>query len=318
VHTTLRRLVVGTSGALLLAAALPAPPALAQELPRSRLAVHTGTGWRTWWRSDRAPERWRAPLPAVARAVAWRPAQPGVEWGELRLAGRGEAWRLRVVLVRVDPARVRLELVDSTRAGGTLGGWSLDAAPDAALVALNAGQFSGGIPWGWVVRDGREVKPPGQGPLSMAIVKEASGAVRLVPADRIEAVRESGTVVQAFQSYPALLVGDGRVPEPLRAWGRGVDVGHRDSRVAVGELRDGRLLIAVTRFEGLRGVLSELPFGPTTPEMAALMGALGARQAVMLDGGISGQLLLRSADGETRTWRGMRRVPLGLLLWPRE
>jgi hypothetical protein len=314
---SLGRLVAGASSALLLVAPL-ASVASAQELPRSRLAFHTGAGWQTWWRSDRAPQRWSAPLPTMAAAVDWTPAQPGVEWGELRLAGRGEAWRLRVVLVRVDPSRVRLELVESTRADGTLGGWSLDAVPPDALVALNAGQFSGGTPWGWVVRDGREVKPPGMGPLSMAVVKDAAGAVRLVPADRIDKIRETGTVVQAFQSYPALLWADGEVPVQLQGPGRGVDVRHRDSRVALGELRDGRLLIAVTRFEGLRGALSELPFGPTTPEMAALMGALGARQAVMLDGGISGQLLLRSVDGETRTWRGLRRVPLGLLMWARE
>jgi hypothetical protein len=51
--------------------------------------------------------------------------------------------------------------------------------------------------------------------------------------------------------------------------------------------------------------------------MAALMGALGCSRAVLLDGGASGQLLVR--DGErTLTWPGMRRVPVGLLALPRE
>jgi exopolysaccharide biosynthesis protein len=90
-----------------------------------------------------------------------------------------------------------------------------------------------------------------------------------------------------------------------------VDLRHRDARLAVGELRDGRMLVALTRFEGLGGVLDNLPFGLTTPEMAALMGALGARRAVLLDGGISSQLLLR-AGTETHAWRAMRYVPLGL------
>jgi exopolysaccharide biosynthesis protein len=40
-------------------------------------------------------------------------------------------------------------------------------------------------------------------------------------------------------------------------------------------------------------VAGGVPLGPTTPEMAAIMGALGACDAVMLDGGISSQLLLR-------------------------
>jgi hypothetical protein len=51
--------------------------------------------------------------------------------------------------------------------------------------------------------------------------------------------------------------------------------------------------------------------------MAAVMGVLGARDAVMLDGGISGQLLLRDANGTSHAWRGSRNVPLALVGTPR-
>lgn len=282
-------------------------------LPRSALAVEEGDEWRTWWRSADAPVRWSGSLPAVAGAVHWRRAAPGVEWGELRLAGSGEAWRLRIVLARVDPARVGFALEQRTRAGGTLGAWTVDSAAPAALLAMNAGQFADARPWGWLVADGVERQPPGYGPQSMALVVDSAGAARLVPMDSIAGVRARGGVAQAFQSYPTLLTGDGVVPLPLRAPGRGVDVEHRDARLAVGELRDGRLVIALTRFEALGGVLAELPFGPTAPEMAALMGALGARRAVLLDGGLSAQLLVRD-DGTARRWRGLRRVPLGLVV----
>jgi hypothetical protein len=47
--------------------------------------------------------------------------------------------------------------------------------------------------------------------------------------------------------------------------------------------------------------------------MSALMGALGARQAMLLDGGISAQMVVRAADGEER-FPGTRRVPLALLV----
>jgi hypothetical protein len=47
--------------------------------------------------------------------------------------------------------------------------------------------------------------------------------------------------------------------------------------------------------------------------MAAVMGALGSRQALLLDGGISGQLLVREAGGAVRRWPGTRSVPLGLV-----
>jgi exopolysaccharide biosynthesis protein len=153
------------------------------------------------------------------------------------------------------------------------------------------------------------------------VVVDAAGAVRIVPADSIEAVRAAGGVREAFQSYPALLLGDGEVPDALRAPGGGVDLAHRDARLALGTLADGRVVVALTRFGGLGGALDALPFGPTVPEMAALLGALGARRAVLLDGGISGQLLVRGAAGSSAggpaAWRGLRAVPLGLVVVPR-
>jgi len=46
--------------------------------------------------------------------------------------------------------------------------------------------------------------------------------------------------------------------------------------------------------------------------MAAVMSELG-RQAILLDGGISGQLLVREAEGAVRRRPGTRSVPLGLV-----
>lgn len=301
--------------ALALALLAGAAPAAAQ-LPASGLAVRHGAAWRSWWRAADAPARWADALPALAGAVRWRPAGPGVELGELRLAGSGEAWRVRVVAVRVDPTRAALRLHWNAAPGGAAAPWSLDAAPAEALVALNAGMFTSAGPWGWLVRDGRELRPPGRGPLAPAVVVDTAGRVRVVPVDSLAAVRAAGGVREAFQSYPALLLGDGEVPAQLQGSGRGVDLEHRDARLAIGELRDGRTLIALTRFEGLGGALDALPFGPTVPEMAAVMGALGARRAVLLDGGISGQLLVREG-AETHAWAGLRKVPLGLVVVPR-
>ena len=93
----------------------------------------------------------------------------------------------------------------------------------------------------------------------------------------------------------------------------GINTKHRDARLAIGVLDHGELLIAMTRFDGLGESLGGLPLGLTTPEMAAVMGALGARDAVMLDGGISAQLLLRGHDGVEHRWRGLRAVPLALI-----
>jgi hypothetical protein len=178
-------------------------------------------------------------------------------------------------------------------------------------------------------------------------------------AARLSAAARAGdrSVALAVQSYPTLLDGDGVVPAALLGPGGGVDLGHRDARLAVGELRDGRLLVALTRFDALGAAgdgaeggagaapggpaaagasgaaappgaapsgaaplaraLARLPVGLTVPEAAALLGALGARRAVLLDGGLSAQLLVRDAGGDPRRWPGLRGVPLGLVALPR-
>jgi hypothetical protein len=281
--------------------------------PGPSLSVRAPGGWETWWTEGSAPVTWGAPLPAVADRVRWRTAAPGLEWGEVSLSGDGEAFRVRLIVARLDPRMLELRLIKPIDGPIYAGRWDIDETPDSALFAVNAGQFTAG-PWGWLVQDGVERQRPGTGPLAPGVVVDTAGRVRLVPPDSLAHLRAATR--QAFQSYPAVLDGDGDVPAALRTDGSGVNRRHRDARLALGETRDGRVLVAMTRFEGLGGMLENLPVGLTTPEMAAVMGALGARRAVLLDGGISSQMLIR--DGETtHRWPGWRRVALGLVAVPR-
>lgn len=279
------------------------------------LAVRVNGVWREWWHADKAPTRWTAEAPALTSAVRWHAASPGIEWGEAELSAPGEGWRTKLVVARIDPAQHRFAL--QLGQGMNLApNWSVDSAGDSALVAVNAGQFGRMLPWGWLIAGGRELAAPGVGPLSMAVVFDSSGTVRFVAADSLAGVRARGHIANAFQSYPTLLTGDGDVPALLLAQSPNIDLGHRDSRVALGELRDGRILIAVTRFNALGDAAAKIPFGLTVPEMAALMGALGCRRAVSLDGGISGQLAVRDAGRQLRKWTAWRLVPLGLVVLP--
>ena len=291
---------------------------LDDPLPSSSLAVVVDGREVTWWRSGRAPDAWRAVNADVARAVRWHDTSDAVAWGELSLRGTGEARRTEVVLVRIDPRRVMLRLdlppADASPSGWlSPAGWTIALAPSTARAALNAGQFTSGGAWGWLVRDGLEIQPPSRGPLAAAVVVDSAGGVRIVPWREVASVRARGGIAQAFQSYPALLE-KGGVPRALQRTGLGVDVSHRDARLALGVLPDGQVLIALTRFAGLGGVLDRLPFGLTTPEMAALMGALGCEDAELLDGGVSGQMMVRDAAGEVHEWPGMRQVPVGLVV----
>ncbi|HSQ29717.1 MAG TPA: phosphodiester glycosidase family protein [Gemmatimonadaceae bacterium] len=271
-------------------------------------------GSLVWWRADHAPARWTAGRPEVARAVHWREVRRGIETGRLDLSGDGVAWRISVVLARLDAAELRVEL-QTAPGRDVLPAWTIADAPGAVL-AVNAGQFQGAAPWGWLVHAGTELQPPGRGPLSSVLVIRRSGAIELLDASEIAEARATGDVLEAFQSYPSILVGNGEVPAPLRRPGRGVDLTHRDSRLAACTLRDGRLLLALTRFMAPESPLARLPFGPTAPEMAAIMGALGCRRAVLLDGGLSGQMALRESGGRLLSWPGLRAVPLGLVAYP--
>jgi hypothetical protein len=273
------------------------------------LAVREAGGrWVTWWRRDGAPVRGGNDAPLAGRVV-WRLGAAGVEWGELQLQGASEAWRTRLVVVRLDPRRVDLSLAAAfTRNTG----WTVADADSGAAVALDAGQFRQSLPWGWVVSGGKEILAPQYAPLAGAVVVDATGTVRVVPPDSVAAERGRGSAREAFQSYPMLLQ-DGVVPAALVTPGLGVSLDHRDARLALGTLADGRVLVALTRFDALGEVLGRVPFGLTSAEMAAVMGALGSRHALLLDGGISGQLQVREADGAARRWPGTRSVPLGLV-----
>lgn len=309
---------------------------------------------RAWWRADRPVARWAAALPAVVGAVRWERVRPGVEVAELTLAAgtgnggtlalrpasqtawatvRGGAVPVRVVLARLDPGALRFRFAVAERPDGSGGPWRIDSARADAAVALNAGQFTDDGPWGWLVHRGQERQAPGRGALAGALVVDTAGRARVLGTDSVavlSAATRAGdrSVALAVQSYPTLLDGDGAVPPALRPGGTAaIDLAHRDARLAVGELRDGRLLVALTRFDALGsdgpgdgalgGALARVPVGLTVPEAAALMGALGARRAVLLDGGLSAQLLVRDVAGAARRWPGLRSVPLGLVVVPR-
>ena len=283
------------------------------------MAVRSTSGWRIRWSSRTAPIEWDATGATLARSAQWTRARDGVEYAELSLAGAGEAWRTKVIVARIDPRVLRLSL--DTAIVDARAVWNIARLKRDELFAVNAGQFAYTLPWGWVVLNGKQFLPPGTGPLSSAFVIDSSGTVcwlhgAVSRAAPCHPERSEGSAVShaawAFQSYPSLLR-DGRVPDQLRAPTPLLDLSHRDARAAIGQDREGRIVVAITRFDAFGQSFGFVPFGLTTPEMAAVMGALGARDAVALDGGISAQLAIRNADGSVLSWRGMRSVPLALV-----
>ena len=290
-------------------------PAHAQDapLPSSSLDVRGADGrWHALWRSDSAPLAWTgAPL---ARMVRWQAAARGVSWGDVSISGSSEAWRTRLVVARVNTGMVRLAL-DTDFTDGHSPAFTLARAPSRAILAVNAGQFEATMPWGWVVIDGRRWLTPQTGPLSAALAQDSAGALHWIAGADVFRVAASLHPVWAFQSYPAVILDDSVLP-PIRAAGRGVDVAHRDARAGICLTRENELLVAVTRFDAAGPSLGFVPFGLTVPEMTAVLGALGCRDAMLLDGGISAKLRVRDAHGVNHDWDGLRAVPLALLAYP--
>lgn len=251
----------------------------------------------------------------VTVAVLWQPVQSGLAWNEWRLATQGPLTNVEVIVVRMDPGLLQFQLDTATLDYGITPAWTIDRMPETGIVAFNAGQFIGGIPWGWLVIDGVEQREPGTGRLVMSFVVDSAGMAMLATPDELPAVRPRARL--AFQSYPMLLSGNGEMPWELRAAGRGVDLVHRDSRLALGMLPDGSVVAALTRFTGAGRVAGSLPWGPTVPEMAELMRSLGCNRAMLLDGGISSQLAIRRTDGTLKRWANWRPVPLAVVATPR-
>jgi exopolysaccharide biosynthesis protein len=284
------------------------------SLTPSSLAIRTSSGWWTWWDARKAPVEWSGPLAPFVRSFDWHQAANSVEWGEARMAIEGAGHRVRLIAVCFDPLLVRVRLDTAYRRDGGRPDWSIARAPESALLAMNAGQFRLDRPWGWAVLGGREYREPARGPLAVAVVFDSSGGVRWIPDDSLDGPKVRRGVESAFQSFPRLLA-NGVVPLALRGADHGIDLRHRDARAAIGETADGKILLLLTRYDGFGPSLGFVPIGLTVPELAAVMGALGAREAVALDGGISSQLLIR--DATVHAWNGVRRVPMGLIVTAR-
>ncbi len=293
-------------------ALIGAPPARAQAtgLPSSVLERAVGTGaFTTIWRSDSAPAAFAEGGAALRGTPVGGVLPAGITLEQVRLRGSGEAHWTDVVVVRMAAGAVRLSLEMALDHGKR--DWTIARAPRGAVAAVNAGQFEVDLPWGWVRLDGHDFLPAGRGPLVSTVAIDSSGRLRLMHGGAAPPAEARW----GFQSYPTLLVA-GTVPPALHAAGRGIDVAHRDARLAIGTLSDGTVIVAMTRFAGLGRGLGVLPFGLTTPEMAAVMGLLGVRDAVLLDGGISAQLVVRPVSGRALSWRGLRSVPLALVAYP--
>ena len=250
----------------------------------------------------------------LAQHIHWRPLRAGLSMAEIELSAGALNIPVRAILVKLDPARFTFALQHATKANRVSGAWAIDSADARVAFAVNAGQFKEAGPWGWLRIAGADQGLPGAGALAYAVAFDSAGRVRWLAPRDIAASRRDRTIVHGFQSYPQLLH-NGEIPSRARDR-KLVDQTHRDARLIMAATDDGQLLFALTRFDALGRRTERVPIGLTLPESIALSSALGARHAIMLDGGVSAQMLVRDSVAQPTAWRGLRMVPVGLVAFP--
>ncbi len=202
------------------------------------------------------------------------------------------AGRVRFSVLKVDLHLADVAPVAALARGGSfaLERTSTMALHEHAIAGINGSFFSpkSRQPAGMLIVEGKLLAGPVSRPV---LVVHGNGTASILP-DR-SAMRKDP--FQAVGGGPTLLR-DGRIV----LWGRPPDIGGRQPRTAVG-LCPGRKVLLVT-IDGR----SQASVGATLSEEARYMLALGARDAINLDGGgsttmvIKGHVVNAPADGSER------------------
>ena len=203
--------------------------------------------------------------------------------------GLARGWVARIDLT--DP-RVQIVVSDPFDADGKYAPKATDhwAADEGLTLAVNANYFGLTGPIGLVVRDGKTLSPArAADPVLLVHRDHASVVVGHEP--DLAGVQQAVAGVGATTKVPlgAALVTDGR---NTGADAR-VAADQRHPRTAAGVTPDGRTLILMA----VDGRLADWSAGVTLPELADLMIAAGAADAVNLDGGGSTAFYWRDAAG---------------------
>jgi uncharacterized protein YigE (DUF2233 family) len=244
---------------------MPAPPAPRPTHPIATLFPTTVESGR--------PTPTPIDRPTLPPDTGWQRGRPGVELRRMRVARAPDRPAAPVVILRLDPARVRLRVAYAPDRPRPLGRWFADEQP---LAAVNGGFFteeyrttalliSDGVASGasYAGFGGMLAMPPGGG--------VALRALRDQPYDPGEPLE------QALQSFPMLVFPGGAAADIE-------DDGRRARRSAVALDRAGRVLLLISP-------TSEF----TLRELAVWMSQsdLDVERALNLDGGSSTGLYLQ-------------------------
>ena len=239
--------------------------------------VVTGTENRRFTGDELARAAWPGPDAGISGAITWKQAAPGMRMGKLVLGREYGVSEFSLVLLEIDPDLVEMTVHYSEErryCGQWLRNLGLNACINGSLFASK--------PLGLVIHDGK-IEVTRHRRMLGYLVAPKDGRPRVLVGKSFAA----GDIREAVQSFPAL-IRDGEILDSVRGTSPRRDRFDSDvaaRRTVVGEDDKGHLLFAVT--DTLTGGLS-------FSELATLLGALGWKQAVCLDGGASAQLSLET------------------------
>ena len=224
--------------------------------------------------------------------VEWETLVPGLQWAELPLKHAPNPIGFSAFLLRVDPAQHTLRL-------GSLKAFHRGSVEEIATengmnIAINAGYFSEEGPVGLLKMKG---KAQGTRNRWAAHLLLSPSDVRILNQKNVD----TSSAYEAMQGFPAIMSG-GRTYGYMRHGGRGFDVlkVERRSAICVGE--DGWMFWLAT---------DTVASGLSLNELASLLGGLGCRDAMGLDGGTSTGFYL-SLPGRAEAISNLKPVPVVL------
>ena len=218
-----------------------------------------------------------SPLPFSADTVRSQRIADGVTRHYV-YAPRGP-WAIHVLDVDLGRCNAVVALKGGNTPAGRMKTTDMLAARPGVVGGVNADFFSlaDGTPTGLLVVDGRMLTPPSAAPV-LAI--DSSGVAH------IARFSQGGGTLRPFYPRNAvggrpMLIRDSVIVTGIDSAGGAGFAGARHPRTAAGVARDGRRLI-LAAVDGRQKPFSD---GMTLRELSVLMLALGARDAVNLDGG---------------------------------
>ncbi len=272
--------------------------ALAEQTDaQRRLGYLVGETWTPFLDEQLNRRTWPSHEAFLHMAVEFQLIAPGLQYGTLALAREGTENTFDVALLKIDPTQAHLRVLSEASDGFRHTTVRQLLQENGATAAINASLFdTEGQPLGLIIQNGEEYHPA-NGYAGYFVVKHGAPALYI----NSEGMSTQG-VQEAIQGYPTLM-------QNYRIFDYAKDGEHArdiERRSAIAVQPDGSILLLATDV-----LLDGLSFY----ELSTILGALGARDALALDGGRSTQLVIQTPSFRTSI-SGYDNVPVAIGVFP--